>query len=49
MLVPRHLMNDAAQIAKRAAQAYRVGATDKPSRRNLARSSTAVSSSACRR
>ena len=29
MLVPRHLMNDAAQIAKRAAQAYRVGATDK--------------------
>jgi aldehyde dehydrogenase (NAD+) len=25
MLVPRHLMNDAAQIAKRAAQAYRVG------------------------
>ncbi|MFP6560663.1 aldehyde dehydrogenase family protein [Paraburkholderia sp. B3] len=25
MLVPRHLMNDAAQIAKRAAEAYRVG------------------------
>src|ERR1700754_2956757 len=30
MLVPRHLMNDAAQIAKRAAQAYRVGPTDDP-------------------
>ncbi|ACC74862.1 aldehyde dehydrogenase family protein [Paraburkholderia phymatum] len=31
MLVPRHLMNDAAQIAKRAAQTYRVGPTDDPS------------------
>jgi aldehyde dehydrogenase (NAD+) len=31
MLVPRHLMNDAAQIAKRAAQAYRIGPTDDPS------------------
>jgi aldehyde dehydrogenase (NAD+) len=31
MLVPRHLMNDAAQIAKRAAQAYRLGPTDDPS------------------
>src|SRR5258708_18115468 len=30
MLVPRHLMNDAAQIAKRAAEAYRVGPTDDP-------------------
>jgi len=30
MLVPRHLMNDAAQIAKRAAQAYCVGPTDDP-------------------
>ncbi len=29
MLVPRHLMDEAAQIAKRAAQDYRVGATDK--------------------
>ncbi len=29
MLVPRHLMNDAAQIAKHVAQTYRVGATDK--------------------
>ncbi|MFP3607517.1 aldehyde dehydrogenase family protein, partial [Paraburkholderia sp. SIMBA_053] len=28
MLVPRHLMNDAAQIAKRAAETYRVGPTD---------------------
>jgi aldehyde dehydrogenase (NAD+) len=28
MLVPRHLMNDAAQIAKRAAELYRVGPTD---------------------
>jgi aldehyde dehydrogenase (NAD+) len=28
MLVPRHLMNDAAQIAKRAAEAYRVGPSD---------------------
>jgi len=31
MLVPRHLMNDAMQIAKRAAQSYRVGPTDDPS------------------
>ncbi|CAD6555121.1 aldehyde dehydrogenase family protein [Paraburkholderia sabiae] len=31
MLVPRHLMNDAAQIAKRAAETYRVGPTDEPS------------------
>ncbi|MEX3934177.1 aldehyde dehydrogenase family protein [Paraburkholderia phymatum] len=31
MLVPRHLMNDAAQIAKRVAEAYRVGPTDEPS------------------
>ncbi|MEM5436669.1 aldehyde dehydrogenase family protein [Paraburkholderia diazotrophica] len=31
MLVPRHLMNDAAQIAKRVAQAYRIGPTDEPS------------------
>ncbi|SEJ44438.1 aldehyde dehydrogenase family protein [Paraburkholderia diazotrophica] len=31
MLVPRHLMNDAAQIAKRAAEGYRVGPTDEPS------------------
>ncbi|PLZ02204.1 aldehyde dehydrogenase family protein [Burkholderia sp. WAC0059] len=30
MLVPRHLMNDAAQIAKRAAQTYRVGPTEDP-------------------
>ncbi|CAG4897677.1 aldehyde dehydrogenase family protein [Paraburkholderia gardini] len=30
MLVPRHLMNDAAQIAKRAAEAYCVGPTDDP-------------------
>jgi aldehyde dehydrogenase (NAD+) len=30
MLVPRHLMNDAAQIARRAALTYRVGATDDP-------------------
>ncbi len=28
MLVPRHLMNDAAQIAKRAAETYRTGAPD---------------------
>ncbi|GAB2915717.1 aldehyde dehydrogenase family protein [Paraburkholderia jirisanensis] len=30
MLLPRHLMNDAVQIAKRAAGAYRVGPTDDP-------------------
>ena len=30
MLVPRHLMNDTAQIAKRAAEAYRMGPTDDP-------------------
>ena len=30
MLVPRHLMSDAARIAKRAAEAYRVGPTDDP-------------------
>ncbi|HEY3598215.1 MAG TPA: aldehyde dehydrogenase family protein [Paraburkholderia sp.] len=29
MLVPRHLMDEAAQIAKLAAEGYRVGATDK--------------------
>ncbi|HVE10069.1 MAG TPA: aldehyde dehydrogenase family protein [Paraburkholderia sp.] len=30
MLVPRQLMNDAAQIARRAAEAYRVGPTEDP-------------------
>jgi aldehyde dehydrogenase (NAD+) len=30
MLVPRALMNDAAQIARRAAEAYRLGPTDDP-------------------
>lgn len=31
MLVPRQLMNDAAQIARRAAESYRVGPTEDPS------------------